>query len=120
MRDRFRLRFSVLTIMIVIALLAGGFAWLRPLTADEAVRIATDRFQSTPGAESWKGCPILSVLTNTGSWCVDFIDPATGQPFVQMMVDKRGKPGRVYMPAPAGRASVAAPETFPRIPPPPP
>ena len=30
MRDRFRLRFSVLTIMIVIALLAGGFAWLRP------------------------------------------------------------------------------------------
>ena len=43
MRHRFRLRFSVLTIMIVIALLAGGFAWLRPLTADEAVRIA-ERF----------------------------------------------------------------------------
>jgi hypothetical protein len=43
MRHRFRLRFSVLTIMIVIALLAGGFAWLRPLTADEVVRIA-ERF----------------------------------------------------------------------------
>jgi hypothetical protein len=43
MRNQFRLRFSVLTIMIVIALLAGGFAWLRPLTADEAVRIA-ERF----------------------------------------------------------------------------
>jgi hypothetical protein len=43
MRHRFRLRFFVLTIMIVVALLAGGFAWLRPLTADEAVRIA-ERF----------------------------------------------------------------------------
>ncbi len=94
MRDRFRFRYSVLTIMIVIALLAGGFAWLRPLTDDEAVRIATDRFQKIPGAETWKGCPTRSVLTNTGSWCVDFIDPATGQPFVQIMVDKRRKPGR--------------------------
>ena len=120
MRDRFRLRFSVLTIMIVIALLAVGFAWLRPLTvtADEAKRIATDRFQKTPGAEAWKGCPTRSTQTNTGSWCVDFIDPATGQPFVQIMVDKSGKPGTAFIPVPGGRASIAVPETLPRIPPP--
>jgi hypothetical protein len=120
MRDRFRLRFSVLTIMIVIALLAVGFAWLRPstLTADEAKRIATDRFQKTPGAEAWKGCPTRSTQTNRGNWCVDFIDPATGQPLVQIMVDKRGKPGGAYIPVPGGGASIAVPETLPRIPPP--
>ena len=79
--------------MSVIALLAVGLTWLRPVTvtADEAVRIATDRFQKTPGAEAWKGCPTRSTLTNTGSWCVDFIDPATGQPFVQIMVNKLGE-----------------------------
>jgi hypothetical protein len=118
MRDRFRLRFSVLTIMIVIALIAGGFAWLRPLTADEAVRIATDRFQRIPGAEAWKDCPTRSVQTNRGNWCVDFIDPATGQSLVQIMVDMRGKPGGAYIPVPGGRASIAVPETLPRMPPP--
>jgi hypothetical protein len=50
MRDRFRLRFSVFSIMIVIAVVAVRFAWLRSLAlaADEAERIATDRFQKTP------------------------------------------------------------------------
>jgi hypothetical protein len=120
MRDRLRLRFSVLTFMIVIALLAVGFAWLRPLTADEAVRIATDRFQKTLGAEAWKGCPTRSTQTNRGNWCVDFIDPATGQPLVQIMVDERGKPGGAFIPVAGGRASIAVPKTFPRIPPPPP
>ena len=120
MRDRFRVRFSVLTIMIVIALLAVGFAWLRPLTltADEAERIATDRFQKTPGAEAWKGCPTRSTQTNRRNWCVDFINPATGQPLVQIMVDQSGKPGTAYIPVPGGRASIAVPETLPTIPPP--
>ena len=120
MRDRFRLRFSVFSIMVVIAFLAVGLTWLRtlPVTAGVAVRIATDRFHATPGAEAWKGCPTRSTLTNTGSWCVDFIDPATGQPFVQIMVDRLGRPGTAFIPAPAGRPSIAVPETLPRIPPP--
>jgi hypothetical protein len=120
MRNQFRLRFSVLTIMIVIALLAVGFACLRPstLTADEAKRIATDRFQKTPGAEAWKGCPTRSAQTNRGHWCVDFINPATGQPLVQIMVDKSGKPSTAYIPVSGGRESIAVPETLPRIPPP--
>ena len=100
MRDRFRWRFSVLTIMMLIALLAVGFAWVRPLTltANEAKRIATDRFQKTPGAEAWKGCPTRSARTNRGNWCVDFINPATGQPLVQIMVDKSGNPSTAYIP----------------------
>jgi hypothetical protein len=120
MQYRLRLRFSVLTLMIVIALLAVGFAWLRPLTltADEAQRIATDRFQKTPGAEAWKGCPARSAQTNRGNWCVDFINPATGQALAQIMVDKSGKPSTAYVPVPGGRASIAIPETLPRIPPP--
>jgi hypothetical protein len=86
MRDRFRLRVSVLTIKIVIALLAVGFAWLRPLTltADEANRIATARFHKNPGADAWKGCPTRSARTNRGNWCVDFINPAAGQALVQI------------------------------------
>jgi hypothetical protein len=119
-RDRFRWRFSVLTIMMLIALLAVGFAWVRPLTltANEAKRIATDRFQKTPGAEAWKGCPTRAARTNRGNWCVDFINPATGQPLVQIMVDKSGNPSTAYIPVPGGRASIAVPETLPRIPPP--
>lgn len=100
MRARFRLRFSVLTLMIVIALLAVGLTWLHslPVTANEALRIAADLFQKPPGAEAWKGCLTRVALSTTGNWWVDFIDPATGHPFVQIKVNNLGKPGKALIP----------------------
>ena len=121
MRDRFSsCGFSVLTIMIVIALLAVGFAWLRPLTltADEAERIATHRFQKTPGAGGMEGLSdtlhsdeppeLVRGFHQSGHWPAARADH--GGPV--------GKPSTAYIPVPGGRASIAVPETLPTIPPP--
>jgi hypothetical protein len=111
----YKWRISLLTLMVIIALFAGGLAWLRPITADEAIQTATGRFRETPGAAAWKGCATRAVHLTSG-WCVDFINPATGQPFVQIMVDEHGKASLASILMPGGQASVTVPNQLPRIP----
>lgn len=101
-RGRFARRgaFPLYALMIGIAALAAAMSQLRrfaPIGAEEAVRIATARLGDVPGSAMWAGRTTRAVRITSG-WCVDFLDPATGAPSVQIVVDPQGRAGGPFFP----------------------
>ena len=116
-----RRHFSLAASLVAIAFLALGLALVRhfmPLTEDDAIRIATRRFQQLPGAVVWKSYTRRAVGL-TGGVCVDFVDPVTGATFTQIVVDKNGSAGEAHVAVPGqpGRFRPLSP-AHPAIPPP--
>ena len=50
-----RPRFSILTLLVVMAISALGINWFRPISPAEAERIAEAKFLSIPRASRWVG-----------------------------------------------------------------
>jgi hypothetical protein len=50
-----RPRFTILTLMVVVAISAIVMSWFRPISRAEAEKIAEARFLKIPGASRWIG-----------------------------------------------------------------
>lgn len=91
-----RVRFRLLTLMVVVALVAFLVNGLRPLTSADAARTADARFQKIPGAVYWAGryrvhpWPADAKKRGPG-WFVDFIAAEDGSNLTQMWISSKGK-----------------------------
>ena len=95
-----RVTFPLYALMIGIAALAAALSQLRrfaPISEEEAVRIATARLGDVPGSAAWAVRTTRAVRIMSG-WCVDFLNPATGAPSVQIVVDPQGRAGGPFFP----------------------
>lgn len=101
MRRR-RLRFTVLTLMAVVAACAAGISWFRPISPAEAERIAVGKFLSLPGAGRWAGRyrvetgPAGTINTDQpkrfgDGWTVAVSDPEDGFLIMQVFLSPQGK-----------------------------
>ena len=82
-----RPRFTILTLMVVVAISAIVMSWFRPISRAEAEKIAEARFLKIPGASRWIGryrvhaSPGFSERVNGGwkryadAWTVVFCGP---------------------------------------------
>jgi hypothetical protein len=109
-----RPRFTILTLMVVVAISAIVMSWFRPISRAEAEKIAEARFMQIPGSSRWIG----RYRVNAGpggtldtdqpkryadGWTVVLSDPRDGFPLAQYFLTPRGKlraadfaPGRFY------------------------
>ena len=89
-----RKRVSLAGLLLIVALLACLFNWLRPISRSEAIRIATNQFQQMPGSEPWANSKARA-FPSQGSdgliWVVDFDDSATGRTVAQVSLDRDGR-----------------------------
>jgi hypothetical protein len=90
-----RVRFTVLILMVVVAVAALLMSWLRPLTPADAERLAEARFRKIPGAARWAGryrvhaWPASSKNRGEG-WFVNVKASEDGSHLVQMWVSSNG------------------------------
>jgi hypothetical protein len=97
-----RPRFTILPLIVVVAISAIGINWFRPISLAEAEGIAEAKFLSIPGASRWVG----RYRVQAGSagtfdsdqpkrygdgWTVVVSDPKDGFPIMQMFLTPRGK-----------------------------
>jgi hypothetical protein len=90
-----RVRFKILTLMLVVLVTAAAVSWLRPVTQYEAQRIAIERFLQVPGATRWaarfKAHAWFAGPRDDGAiWIVDFQEAKDGTHLAQMVVTSRG------------------------------
>jgi hypothetical protein len=97
-----RPRFTILTLLVVVAISAIGIDWFRPINSAEAERIAEAKFLSIPGASRWVGRYRVQAgyagTFNTDQpkrygdgWTVVVSDPKDGFPIMQMFLTCKGK-----------------------------
>ncbi len=96
MRLRYRPKVTIIALMVLIAGVAFGVDWLRPLDHGKAARVAEARFRELPGASQWAG--LFKVHAWRGSeeyWLVDFIRSDNGEHLAQIAVATSVRPGPV-------------------------
>ena len=103
-----RPRFTILTLMVVVAITAILMSWLRPISRAEAEKIAEVRFLEIPGASRWIGRHRVHAFPGgakryADGWIVDVSDPRDGLPLATYFLTPRGKlraadfaPGKFY------------------------
>jgi hypothetical protein len=103
-----RPRFTILTLMVVVAIPAIVMSWLRPISRAEAEKIAEARFLKIPGASRWIGRHRVHAFPGglkryADGWTVDVSDPRDGYLIATYFLTPRGKlraadfaPGRFY------------------------
>jgi hypothetical protein len=109
-RFAWRRAFPLYALMVGIAVLAMALSQVRrfaPIGSEQAVGIAKARLREVPGSAAWAGRTTRAVRITSG-WCVDFLDPATGIPSIQIVVDPQGRAAEPFFPSeetPLGRGS---------------
>ncbi len=103
-----RPRFTILTLMVVVAISAIVMSWFRPISRAEAENVAEARFLKIPGASRWIGRHRVHAFPGgskryADGWTVVLSDPRDGFPLAQYFLTPRGKlraadfaPGRFY------------------------
>jgi len=103
-----RPRFTILTLMVVVAISAIVMSWFRPISLAEAEKIAEARFLKIPGASRWIGRYRVNAFSGgskryADGWTVVLSDPRDGFPLAQYFLTPKGKlraadfaPGRFY------------------------
>jgi hypothetical protein len=89
-----RRQLTISGLLLVVALLACVFNGLRPITRLEAIRIATNHFRRMPSPGVRPDYNVRAFQMESGGgqvWVVDFDDPATGEPFAQVSLDRHGR-----------------------------
>ena len=90
-----RTKFTIVTLMAVVACFAIVANSIRPISESEAVGLATARFRQIPGASAWATPVVRSRLSDGGNgrfyWIVNFLDPADDRAIAQVSTDERGK-----------------------------
>ncbi len=91
-----RVRFSILSMMVVVMISALVVNRLRPVTQSEAEKIAEGRFVKVPGASRWVGSHKVhawSIGTKQEGdvWVVDFTEAGDGTHLAQINVTSKGK-----------------------------
>ncbi|WP_406694531.1 hypothetical protein V5E97_26010 [Singulisphaera sp. Ch08] len=121
--SRPRWRITLGGLLVVIALLAGLFNWLRPISQSEATRIAIGQFQQIPGAASWTSyrtdCSLMDGGAGKNYWVVNFRKPADNGPIAQVSMDPSGNPISILVTPPGHAAPFPAKFLTGPIPPPP-
>ncbi len=103
-----RPRFTILTLMIVVAISAIVMSWFRPISQAEAEKIAQAGFVKIPGASRWTGRYRVHAFPGRAKryadgWTIVFSDPRDEFPLARYFLTPNGKvravdfaPGRFY------------------------
>ena len=80
-----RLRFTILTLMVVVAISAIVMSWFRPISRAEAEKIAEVKFLKIPHASRWIGRYRVDASLGESEryadgWAVVLLDPKDGIP----------------------------------------
>jgi|SRR5271157_4420402 len=97
-----RPRFTILTLMVVVAISAIVMSWFRPISRAEAEKIAEAKFLKIPGASRWIGRHRVHAGPGgtfdsdqpkrySDGWTVVLSDPRDGIPLMQMFLTPKGK-----------------------------
>lgn len=85
---------SIAGLLLLLAVSAGLFQALRPVSQEHILWIATEEFRELPGARDPEGA-VTSIVQTEGAdgrfWIVSFQDPRTGELLARFAVDSKGR-----------------------------